>query len=77
MPIVVNTINDKEYVVVGDYTLDQFRKKFMETHEDYIKFDAKAGRDVVPTYVMRGTIVAVQEFAERTTPRVHEKPQGW
>lgn len=65
MPIVINTINDKEYIVSGDYSLDEFRRKHMSSQDDYIKFDAEIGREVIPTYVMRGSIVAIHEFSEQ------------
>lgn len=65
MPIVINTINDKEYVVAGNYTLKEFRTKFMDNHQDHIRFDAEIGREVVPTFVMRSNIVAIHEFAEQ------------
>ena len=66
MPITIETVNDKKYVVAGDYTLDQFREKFMENQEDYIHFNAEIDGTIIPTFVMRSGIVTIHEFEKES-----------
>lgn len=61
MPIIIRMKDQSEYAVNGEYTLKDFRQEFIDTHDDYVEFDAKIGSDSIPTIVVKENIISVQD----------------
>jgi len=76
MPIFIKMVNDEEFKVSGEQTLEEFMREYVEIPGDYLKISVES-RGSVPTALVKENVVSIQEKPEARRARMTQAPEGW
>lgn len=77
MSIHIKMINDEEFIVSGEQTLQDFMREQVEIPGDYLKISVKQNRVTVPTVLVKENVVSIQEIAEPKRAKMTQGPGPW
>lgn len=76
MPIFIKMVNDQEFQVSGEQTLQEFMTAYVEIAGDYLKINVEE-RGSVPTVLVKENVISIQEKPEPKRAKMMQKPEGW